>query len=1610
MTIKYALHSCLHFGLAGLVSYLSANLFTAKIQAQQSNIVPDKTLGVESSQVIGNYQGQPIEVITGGATRQINLFHSFQEFNISKGRGAYFFSPSAEIQNILARVTGNNPSEILGRLGTFGNSSPNLFLINPNGIVFGKNASLDVQGSFVGTTANGVQFGNQGNFSATNPQAAPLLTVNPSALLFNQINQSGGIINQSQAPAGVNPIGVNVTGLRVPNGQSLLLVGGNINLDGGGLVANGGRVEVAGLAAPGNVGLNATRNALSLNVPNDVQLADVSVSNQAFISVFGAGGGDIAINARNFEMSNSFLYAGIGRGLGNSNTQAGDIKLSATGAISLKNSYVENSTFGIGNAGNIFIQTPDAVSLEYSSVFSNIEAGGIGKGGDINITSGSLSLKNKSQLQTFIRGADTNLNRPAGRGDAGNVNIDVDGAVNITGTINGSRSIIYSAVSPGSTGNGGNISIKSGSLLLNDLATLATSTAGTGNAGNIFIEASDSVSLVNGVMSSSIGAGAVGKGGNINITAGSLSLADNSQLLANIEDAANNLPGGRGNGGNVNINVRGNVTFANATPGIINGIQANVGKGAVGNGGKVAINADSLEIKNSSSIEARTYGKGDSDSIIINARDISLDSKDENTFFSNINNGVSFSGEGNAGDIQITTDTFKLTNGAYIISDSVGKGNAGNITVDAHDAINLDGFGTRKFNGSVFDSSTGLKSQLLTGGMGRGGDIQVTTGSLSVTNGAQIINGTDGHGNAGNITINARDNVTFAGFVSQEPLLNSQVSSTVGSNAFGNGGNIHITAGTLLFQNGGLIQGISSGQGNAGNIFLDAKNTITFEGIASSGLASNASTSAYKNGNAGNIQVKTGSLFLTNGGQISTAILGKGNAGNITIDARDAVKIDGAIGTGLTTILLFSGEGKGGDIQIKTGSLSVSNGGQVSSGTFGVGDAGNILINTTDDISITNSSTVGALTAGRGNAGNISVTAGGVISLDGLGSGISTQVFNGNSGLVTEGKGGNIDINARALSISNGAAFISSTYTKGDAGNIAINTTDDISIKNGSQIEAATYGQGNAGNVKVIAGGAVSLDGFASNGLVSAIATQVGTTGIGKAGDINLNAHSLSLSNGAVLSSSTFGNGNAGNIAIDTNDIFLANNSFINSTVAVGGIGKGGDIYVNTKTLALESGSQIGTSIFRQFGNFSGGRGKAGDIHINASDFVTLSGSGLLGFSSGLFTLTDRGASGDAGNITVTTDNFQVADGAIVNASTFNNSQSGDITINANTFKALNGGQVITNTRGAGNAGNIRLNVKDNITIAGSDPNFAQRLTRTAEGIKNTGSTDRVTDVITNEGAVSGIFANTTVGSTGQGGSIFIDPPNITLRDAAKVSVNSEGTGNAGNITIEAGTLTIDNKAAISAQTASSEGGNINLIAQNYLLLRNGSQISTTAGTAQAGGDGGNINIDAKFIIAIPNENSDISANAFEGRGGNIRIDSQGIFGIEARTKPTEKSDITASSELGVAGVISVNVPDTSSIQNSFTELSPVIDTNTLIANSCIARGTKRQENSFTITGSGALTPNRPGVLVSTYTTGEVRGVETTSRPWKKGDPIIEPQGLYRLNNGQMLLSRECSN
>ncbi len=189
-------------GMSGAIA-LSANYANAQI-------TPDGTLPNNS---IVTPDGSTLN-ITEGTQAGTNLFHSFEEFSVPTG-GTAFFNNAGNIQNIISRVTGKSVSSIDGLIRA--NGTANLFLINPNGIIFGQNASLDIGGSFVATTANAIQFDNQGFFSADNPNTPALLTVNPSAFLFNQIASQPTNSIESKAF------------LSVLDGQSLLLVGGKVS-------------------------------------------------------------------------------------------------------------------------------------------------------------------------------------------------------------------------------------------------------------------------------------------------------------------------------------------------------------------------------------------------------------------------------------------------------------------------------------------------------------------------------------------------------------------------------------------------------------------------------------------------------------------------------------------------------------------------------------------------------------------------------------------------------------------------------------------------------------------------------------------------------------------------------------------------------------------------------------------------------------------------------------------------------------------------------------------------------------------------------------------------------------------------------------------------------------------------------------------------------------------------------------------------------------------------------------------------------------------------------------------------------------------------------------
>ncbi len=585
-----------------------------------AQITPDETLGNKRSVITPNVdiKGAAADQINGGAIQGSNIFHSFREFNVKDGQRVYFANPSG-INNILSRITGTDISDIMGTLGVNGNA--NLFLLNPNGIIFGQNARLDVGASFVASTANAIQFGEQGFFSATNPENPSLLTVNPSAFFFNQI-QPGRIENRSTTPAGFDQAGSSLLGLRVPDGQSLLLLGGDVVLNGGRLNAVGGRVELAGIAGSGTVGLNIDADNLNLSFPENAQRTDVSIIDGRIDVATADKGGSIFINAQNFKvLGDSRLVAGIRQGLGTVNSQAGDILITAESVL----------------------------QSGFSTIFNIVGSNAIGNGGNITIQAGSFSLMDGAELV-----ANTN-----GQGNVGNITVQVRDRVVFDGMDSeGFPSGIFNVVRPGAKGNAGDIKLTAGSFSLTNGGRLQTNTRGKGNAGNVIIQVRDRIyfdavdtSDINnftGVFTA-VATDGEGRGGDIYIQARSLDVRNGAQLTANTFE--------KGDAGNIKIEVSDRVSFDGVS--IIGSSAASSSVGefkqgeaipAIGQGGNIEIAAKLLSVTNGAGIGSSTVSGS----------------------------------QGDAGKVKIvTTDTVTLRNGAGITVDSQGSGKGGNIEIQA---------------------------------------------------------------------------------------------------------------------------------------------------------------------------------------------------------------------------------------------------------------------------------------------------------------------------------------------------------------------------------------------------------------------------------------------------------------------------------------------------------------------------------------------------------------------------------------------------------------------------------------------------------------------------------------------------------------------------------------------------------------------------------------------------------------------------------------------------------------------------------------------------------------------------------------------------------------
>jgi filamentous hemagglutinin family protein len=917
---------------------------------------------------------------------------------------------------------------------------------------------------------------------------------------------------------------------------------------------------------------------------------------------------------------------------------------------------------------------------------------------------------------------------------------------------------------------------------------------------------------------------------------------------------------------------------------------------------------------------------------------------------------VTINGANNGGEISL-----KAVNGSITTrdldssSDSGNAGNGGAITFTAKGNITTDGINSEAF------------------GAGNGGDITLISrnGGINTTGELNANTGLINSGNGGKITLQAEGDITTTGMrsdggkfgISGDITINSDTGTIlinggkINSENYGTlkGGDINITAtaGSVFLSNRARLSASTRGQGDAGSVNIFARDTVSFDDIS----AASTSTETNSTGNGGdiNITATAGSVFLRNGARLSANTSGQGDAGNVVINAREKVSFDGAV-----AIILPNGD----FIPFRSGAFS-------NVQQTGVGKGGNIQISA-DSVSVTNGARLSTITYGQADAGNS-----GGISID---TGTLTVANNSelNSSITTGGRGraGDINIKARDLVLFDGGFALSRLEKGGSgrAGNILITTDGSVRVtgipssvapRQLGQLVSATFGEGDAGSITIKAGNNVEFDGRGSD----AYTLVAGDRGVGNAGNITIDSQSLSVINGARLVARTENQGNAGSVNVIAKDSVSLNNGFIDSLVTREAVGKGGDINIRSGSLSLTNGAKIQAD--------TSGQGNAGKIEINASDFVSVSGS------SGLFTSTASNSGGQAGDITVNVPEIQLS-----------GSNSG---LFAQTSSTANAGNLVLQP--FGNAQTLIVNLEDGAQISASTSSSGQG------GTLIITAPESIT--ITGDGSI--ISADTT--GAGNGGDLTLRTGKLVARDGAQVTVSSANSGKAGNLTVDANSIELTNSAKINADTQGG-GGNI-FLNSPLLLLRRGSSITTNAS-----GDnitGGDITIDAKngFIVAVPNENSDITADSANSRGGNVTIKNiAGIFGIQPRNEPSvNTSDITAKGATpDLSGNVQINAPDVD-LSNGLVELPiNVVDASKQISNACTP-GTRQFQNTFVATGRGGLPmspteplqdsstvsawvrlrPN-PENLANTTTQPESTAVSTTPKI-ATTTPIVEASG-----------------
>ncbi|MEL0601315.1 MAG: CHAT domain-containing protein [Planktothrix rubescens PR222] len=1461
-----------------LPSVLLVCLFPTSIVAQTIIPAQDGT----GTQVI--HQGNQFNINGGSLSGNgANLFHSFEKLGLSQGQIINFIS-NPKIQNILGRVTGGEASFVNGLIQVTGGNS-NLFLINPAGIVFGENASLNIPASFTATTASSIGFGNQNWLQAIGENQWQTLVGTPRDFVFNSENP-GSLVNFGN--------------LTVSPGENITLLAGTV-LNTGTISAPAGNITIASVTGENLVRLSQDGHLLNLELTSDIPQNNSTFTALSLPELLTGGNSVSASQVKVNEQGQVILTAsGI-----TVPTTPGTTILSGTIDVSSPNQ----------SGGNLQL-TGDRIGL----INSTLNASGLTGGGTILIGGDYKGLGDFPHAQKTFISPDSFINANAlDTGNGGRVIIWSEDLTQVYGNIQVRGGI--------QNGNGGFVETSSRGIL--DINTAPDISAPVGLGGTWLLDPNN-IDIVDDTE------------GNTNLNQNPL---PTGELLFNTSDDNGRLSVfvlksalSEGNvvveTGDVGTNSQdGNITF-----------QTSFDFDGIGGERSLTLNAAGNIILNGQTIRDSIPNDSDKLNLNFNAdfennnngaiyiKNATLDTKGGDFTATGRGNALFHSGvwidnsQINTLGGNITLDGIAVNNqpfnhGILLTNSSLNSGN-GNVNLTGTSGLQTETnigvwleqstINSEAGNISIIGNSQGSQSSNIGILLNNNSSVQTQTGNITLTGSSE--NGLNGFGvnlNQSNIsTVDGTIKITGtpAGINNSVAVYISD--SNIASTGTGNidlNGNNNATGNNndgISILNNSLIS--STGTGN-----------ITLSGVSGQGNISEGIFIAN-----GKIQTLNSDIKINGLGQGLTSSIGIfiGDGGEIVSTGIGNINLDGlssATGNSSHGIALFGGANI---TATATGNINLVGSSSQTPDSHGILILDNPIIGVINgNLNLTgvSSSSLGGQGILLGNS-LIQSSGTGSINLTGTGNSTGSE-SNGiiliNTAEINSLASGNINIQGRSAAVANSQAvgIFGESKIQSNTGSILIDGVNNG--ENGENTNSVIIGE----NTPITTTGSGSITISGNRDLLINSVTNTG-------GEINLQSSegNINSSFGIIDSSSIQGSG--GNIAINA-----AGNIRVAGINARGNT-QGGSVSLTSANNIITVTDNINTSATTGQGNtitVSATNGEintqAGILDSSSSDNdggnQTLNASGTITLGGINTSTASNSTNSQAGTLDISSGNNTINLTGDINTSA-TKGQGSDVNFNANVI--LPKPNITINTTGNNSGGNVTFNGTINggidptptlpLLMGGRNSLTLETGTGDATFSQAIGDSLPLQNLIINSGNVvtqsavtvenGGINVNATqninLGDTITANNSPIDVSatgDITTADIISNGSRISLTSNTGNINTASGIL--------NSSSTTENAGEINLNAAKNLTI--GAVITRTEsnlGTSQAG----TLTLSGNTI----NLTNNIDTSATIGSGNNIIFNSPVILDADIVTLNT--SGTARSGNVTFNNTVDSNTPGTANL------------------------------------------------------------------------------------------------